>query len=229
MNNIKVPYTADTDAMFLGRNGAFAQHGIAFLFDNITPLVTINPIRKNGEFGRCAIDIPFDTLPAVIETLQTLYNQHAPASIPASQVEQPKIDGLNPLSIKVGRNYRLKNGYIAHIHGRDLVRNPTYPFFSVLTHDSNIWFAADGSNRQYEGKLDVIEEAPTPKFEVGKKYVNRNLHVTTITWISENADGKPLLLHGFNQNGVCETWRPDGQFADWQTSVLDLVDEYREQ
>ena len=56
---------------FLGRNGEFKAIGIFIeRIDYPNPGVTLTPQTSKGMFGRCAIKIPADAIPAVIERLQ---------------------------------------------------------------------------------------------------------------------------------------------------------------
>jgi hypothetical protein len=65
---------------FTGRNGAFKCTGIDIFkwhyTANDTSDISITPITSKGILGRCEIEVPIENLPAVIEILQNLVDEH---------------------------------------------------------------------------------------------------------------------------------------------------------
>lgn len=128
------------------------------------------------------------------------------------------------LQLRVGANYRAQNGYVYHITRKDL-REFDHPFYADGA-GFEYCFQENGKAFPYgTGVIDLIEEVPMPTWEAGKEYYNRNREICVVTHITATNEGKVLMLHGFDQHGRPQTWNGQGCFANWQSSILDLVEE----
>lgn len=63
----------DVECYSLGRNGYIKTKGIAYTHNG--DIVTIEPIRANGQIGRCSIQIPFEDLLDFVETVASHTDQ----------------------------------------------------------------------------------------------------------------------------------------------------------
>jgi len=222
MQQFKIQFDPEAYAMFLGRNGAFEQYGL-YIGHDLDNTITFQPIRKNGKLARCGIDLPTDNIPAVIAALQSILDANKPPH-PAPEPVEKEVNGPKPLQLRVGANYRAKNGYVFYIARKDL-REFNQPFYADGV-SFEYSFQEDGKAFPFgTGKIDLIEEVPMPVWKTGAEYYNRNRDICTIAHISSTNEGKVLLLHGFDHNGKPQTWNGQGLFANWQHSILDLVEE----
>lgn len=174
----QIKYTPDNDAMFLGRNGAFGQHGIRITSLDNHKCVLVEPVRKNGEAGRCGMDIPFDALPAVIAALQDIAALHAPAkavghlgtvieNLPSMSAEQ-EVDGSKDFEcLEVGEQYDTRDGRIVQIN----VYNPhakawQYHGHYVGTGGLDCWNADGSSLAVHLQPNDLVRKHKKPSEEV---------------------------------------------------------------
>jgi hypothetical protein len=67
----KVIFKNNRQTDSLGRNGWINTHGIDIQYDS-REMITLSPIRKNTDIGRCQIQIPVEDVNALIVTLQEL-------------------------------------------------------------------------------------------------------------------------------------------------------------
>lgn len=65
---VRVDFARETS--FLGRNGEFKCSGVQVL--TVGSDVQIAPITSRGDTGRCCIEVPKESLPALITELQKL-------------------------------------------------------------------------------------------------------------------------------------------------------------
>lgn len=63
----------DVECYSLGRNGYIKTKGIAYTHNG--DIVTIEPIRANGQIGRCSIQIPFEDLLDFVKTIAPYADQ----------------------------------------------------------------------------------------------------------------------------------------------------------
>lgn len=63
----------DVECYSLGRNGYIKTKGIAYTHNG--DIITIEPIRANGQVGRCSIQIPFEDLLDFVETITPYADQ----------------------------------------------------------------------------------------------------------------------------------------------------------
>ena len=231
--------------MFLGRNGAFNQHGINIFYSETQKIVLIEPVRQNGKIARCSMDIPAENIPDVIAAMQSIYDAARTQETPATpQPENPiqEADGSKGLGLKVGSIYRTRDGKKVVLYDYQAAFN--FPYLGYIDglggRQCECW-AKDGSWHIGINDLDIVAKwddkpekvpqienltPPAPIFRIGQQCVTRDGRIATLNLHDPKNPNYPWRGTIAPSHSTC-AWAANGLCfnAEYLTGA-DLVAEY---